>query len=196
MVLGTGPSIGPIIGGTIVVIGTIWAVVTYNRFISLQNKVQNAWSDIDVLLKQRADEIPNVVKTVKKYAEHEKDIFKHVSEKRAEMMNAETKQEKAEASVGLESALKSLFAVAENYPDLKADENFRQLQSRITGIETDISNQRKQYNNIATAYNTKQDQFPAFIIAGFMNSVEKEALFEVDRETHTAENAYSSLDDL
>jgi len=194
--LGTGITLGPIIGGTIVIVGAIWSVVTYNRFITLQNNVENAWSDIDVLLKQRADEIPNIIQTVKKYAEHEKEIFEHVSDKRAEMIGAESPQEKAQASAGLESALKSLFAVAENYPDLKADKNFRQLQDRITGIETQIATQRKQYNDVVTQYNTKQDQFPSFIVAGFMSSVEREDLFKVDRETHTAENAYSSLDKL
>ena len=184
-----------IITGVIAAVTLIWGVTTYNSFITLQNTVEQTWGNIDVLLKQRQDEIPNLVDTVKQYADHEQDIFKDVAEKRQQMQQASTKQEKVQAEQGLQGALGNLFAIAEDYPDLKANENFKDLQDRITGIENEIADRRERYNEAVTTYNTKQEQIPAAIIAGLMG-LKEETLFEVDRDELTAENAYSGIQDM
>jgi LemA protein len=190
--------VGTVITVTVVVlaaIALIWGVSTYNTFIELDNQVEQTWGNIDVLLKQRQDEIPNLIDTVKQYADHEQDIFTDVAEKRKQMQNASSKQEKAEANQAMQGALSNLFAIAEDYPDLKANENFQQLQDRITGIENEIADRRERYNEAVTIYNTKQDQLPAAIIANWMN-LDEEDLFDVDRAEYTAENAYSGIDDM
>lgn len=190
--------VGTVITVTIVVlaaIALIWGVSTYNTFIELDNQVEQTWGNIDVLLKQRQDEIPNLIDTVKQYADHEQDIFKDVAEKRKQMKNASSKKEKAEANQAMQGALGNLFAIAEDYPDLKANENFQQLQDRITGIENEIADRRERYNEAVTIYNTKQDQLPAAIIANWMNLTEEE-LFEVDRDEYTADKAYSGIQDM
>jgi LemA protein len=190
--------VGTVITVTVVVlaaIALIWGVSTYNTFIELDNQVEQTWGNIDVLLKQRQDEIPNLIDTVKQYADHEQDIFKDVAEKRKQMKNASSKKEKAEANQAMQGALGNLFAIAEDYPDLKANENFQQLQDRITGIENEIADRRERYNEAVTIYNTKQDQLPAAIIANWMN-LDEEDLFDVDRAEYTAENAYSGIDDM
>ena len=190
--------VGTVITVTVVVlaaIALIWGVSTYNTFIELDNQVEQTWGNIDVLLKQRQDEIPNLIDTVKQYADHEQDIFTDVAEKRKQMQNASSKQEKAEANQAMQGALSNLFAIAEDYPDLKANENFQQLQDRITGIENEIADRRERYNEAVTIYNTKQDQLPAAIIANWMN-LDEEDLFDVDRDEYTAENAYSGIDDM
>lgn len=190
--------VGTVITVTIVVlaaIALIWGVSTYNTFIELDNQVEQTWGNIDVLLKQRQDEIPNLIDTVKQYADHEQDIFKDVAEKRKQMKHASSKKEKAEANQAMQGALGNLFAIAEDYPDLKANENFQQLQDRITGIENEIADRRERYNEAVTIYNTKQDQLPALIIANWMNLTEEE-LFEVDRDEYTADKAYSGIQDM
>lgn len=190
--------VGTVITVTIAVlalVALIWGVSTYNTFIELDNQVDQTWGNIDVLLKQRQDEIPNLIDTVKQYAEHEKDVFQDVSEKRKQMRQASTKTEKAEANQAMQGALGNLFAVAEDYPDLKANENFQQLQDRITGIENEIADRRERYNEAVTIYNTKQDQLPAALIASMMN-LDEEDLFEVDRNEYTADNAYSGIQDM
>jgi LemA protein len=189
--------LGTVITATIVVIAAIaliWGVSTYNTFIELDNQVEQTWGNIDVLLKQRQDEIPNLIDTVKQYADHEQDIFKDVAEKRKQMKNASSKKEKAEANQAMQGALGNLFAIAEDYPDLKANENFKDLQDRITGIENEIADRRERYNEAVTIYNTKQEQLPAAIIANMMN-LQEEELFDVDDQELTADKAYSKLQD-
>ncbi len=150
----------------IVVLVLLWGVGVYNRLVSLRNQVENAWSQIDVQLRRRFDLIPNLVETVKGYASHEKEIFEKVAEARAKMVGAQGVQEQAEANNMLTSALKSLFAVAEAYPDLKANQNFLSLQQELAGTEDQIARSREVYNDAVMNYNTMIQVFPASIVAG------------------------------
>ena len=162
----------------------IYVVYKYNRFIVLQNRIDNAEGQIDVQLKRRFDLIPNLVKTVKGYAKHEKETFKMVTEARNLMKDASGMEKKAEANNMLTDALKSLFAVAEAYPDLKANQNFMQLQEELTGTENKISYARQFYNDSVLKYNNGVEQFPGSIFANIFNFKEKE-MFEtkgVERE--------------
>ena len=153
-------------------------VITYNGLVTLRNRCENAWSQIDVQLKRRNDLIPNLVETVKGYAAHERETFQLVTEARAAMANAKTVKEKAEASNVLTGALKTLFAVAENYPQLKANENFMQLQEELTTTENKISYARQFYNDSVMKYDTSRQTFPSSMIANMFRFVDKE-YFEV-----------------
>ena len=144
-------------------------IVLYNALIRLRNQVKNSWAQIDVQLKRRTDLIPNLISTVKGYAKHEKGVLESVTKARSAVMNASGVENKAEASNMLSSTLKSLFAVAENYPQLKANENFLQLQEELSGTENKISYARQHYNDIVLVYNTKIQQFPANLFAGMLN---------------------------
>lgn len=150
----------------IAVILILYLVGTYNGFIILRTRIQEALSGIDVQLKRRADLIPNLVETVKGYAKHEKQIFENVTKARASMMNAGSLQEKAEANNQLSGALKSLFAVAEAYPDLKANTNFQDLQRQLEDTEDKVSFSRQFYNSNVLEFNSKVQLFPGSIIAG------------------------------
>ncbi|MFQ5888227.1 MAG: LemA family protein, partial [Candidatus Hydrothermarchaeales archaeon] len=152
-------------------------IAIYNSLIGLRNKVENTWAQIEVQLKRRHDLIPNLVETVKGYAKHEKKLFENVTKARAAVMSAGSPQGKAEASNFLTSTLKSLFAVAENYPELKANENFLKLQEDLTETEDKISYARQFYNDIAMTYNIKIQTVPSNIIASMFNFGKKE-LFE------------------
>jgi len=143
----------------------LWFVATYNGFIRLRLGVDTAWSDISVQLKRRYDLIPNLVETVKGYAAHEQGVFQSVTEARARAMQATTPQEKGQADASLTGTLKSLFAIAENYPQLRANENFMGLQTSLTAIETDVQNARRYYNAVVRDYNTKCHVFPDQLIA-------------------------------
>src|SRR6056297_2048854 len=132
----------------------------YNGLVRLKNQVKNAWAGIDVQLKRRNDLIPNLVETVKGYAKHEKTLFENVTKARSNVMNANGVEDKAQASNELSGTLKSLFAVAENYPQLKANENFLQLQEEISGTENKISYARQHYNDMVMRFNTKLEVFP------------------------------------
>lgn len=159
-------------------------VVIYNNLIRQRNRVENAWAQIEVQLKRRHDLIPNLVETVKGYAKHEKSLFENVTKARAAVMDAKGIQEKADASNFLSSTLKSLFAVAENYPDLKANTNFLQLQKDLTETEDKIAYSRQFYNDTAMKYNISIQTIPTNIVAGLMKFTKKE-LFEapaVERE--------------
>lgn len=144
----------------------VYLVSMYNGFIILRTRIQEALSGIDVQLKRRADLIPNLVETVKGYAKHEKEIFENVTKARASMMNAGSLQEKAEANNQLSGALKSLFAVAEAYPDLKANTNFQDLQRQLEDTEDKVSFSRQFYNSNVLDFNSKVQLFPGNIIAG------------------------------
>ena len=153
-----------IVGGIIVLV-FIWIVFSYNRFISLINRSKEAWADIDVQLKRRYDLIPNLVETVKGYAEHEKSAFENVTKARAAAMGASSLADKSAAENQLAGTLKSLFAVAEAYPDLKANQNFLSLQSELSDTENKIQAARRFYNGNVRDLNTAIEVFPGNVIS-------------------------------
>jgi LemA protein len=165
----------------VVLIG-LYLVVTYNGLISLRNRIENAWAQIDVQLKRRYDLIPNLVETVKGYAAHEKDTLEAVINARNQAMAAQGPHDQAQAENMISGALKSLFALSEAYPDLKANQNFSQLQEELTGTESRIAYARQFFNDVVNKYNTKIQSFPAVIIARRMGFVERE-YFEADDES-------------
>lgn len=162
----------------IVAIIIIWFISTYNRLISLRNRIDNAWSQIDVQLKRRFDLIPNLVETVKGYAKHEKETFKMVTEARTLMMKSGSIKDKAKANNMLTEGLKSVFAVAEAYPKLAASENFKMLQEELSGTESKIAYSRQFYNDNVLSLNESIQKFPTNIISGMFGFKEKE-YFEV-----------------
>lgn len=157
---------------SVVGLAAAFFVLLYNGLIRLKNKVEEAWSDIDVQLKRRYDLIPNLVSTVKGYAKHEKGVFEEVTKARTAAMGAQTVAEHDKAENMLSGALKSLFAVAENYPDLKADQNFLDLQQQLAALEEEIQKSRRYYNGNVREFNTKIQVFPNNLFAnmlGFKN---------------------------
>jgi len=151
----------------VVVIAVIlWVVAVFNGLVVLKNRSKEAWADIDVQLKRRYDLIPNLVETVKGYATHERELFEKVTQARASAMSAEGTKNKAEAENMLSETLKSLFAVSENYPDLKASQNFLELQRELTDTEDKIQAARRFYNSNVRDLNIKIESFPANMIAG------------------------------
>jgi len=164
---------------TVVAVIALWAMFAYNAFVRLKNQVENSWSQIDVQLKRRTDLIPNLISSVKGYMKHEKGTLDSVTSARTAMMNAGSDPTKvADASNMLTGALKSLFAVSESYPDLKANQNFMQLQEELAGTENKISASRQYYNDSVMDYNTKLESFPSNMIAGMFHFKEKD-LFEI-----------------
>ncbi|MCA9837377.1 MAG: LemA family protein [Trueperaceae bacterium] len=147
----------------------LFAVTTFNRIIGLENRVANAWSQIDVQLKKRNDLIPNLVETVKGYATHEKGVFEEVARSRQAMMNAQGIAESAQAANMLEGALGRLFAIAENYPQLRASENFQVLQEELSSVENKIAYARQFYNDAVLQYNNAIETIPGVLFAGPMN---------------------------
>ena len=172
-------SIALIVVGVVLVLAIGFIVATYNGLVTLRNRVEEAWSDITVQLKRRTDLIPNLVNSVKGYATHEKEVFEKVTEARSAIMDAKGVKDTAEAESTLEGALKSLFAVAEAYPDLKANQNFMQLQQELVDTEDKIQASRRFYNGGVRDLNTKIQTFPANIVAGMFNFQAKE-FFEVE----------------
>jgi LemA protein len=166
----------------IVVLVIIIIIALYNGLIRLKNQIENAWAQIDVQLKRRNDLIPNLVETVKGYAKHEKGVFTEVTKARTAMMDAKTLDQKAKASNMLSDTLKSLFAVAENYPTLKANENFLQLQEELSGTENKIAYSRQHYNDMVMRFNTKIQVFPNNIFAGMLNFVKQEMFKATEEE--------------
>jgi LemA protein len=156
----------------IIVVAVVWFISVYNGIITLRNRTQEAWSDIDVQLKRRHDLIPNLVETVKGYATHEKELFEKVTQARADAINAQSKgaKEAAEAENVLSGALKSVFAVAENYPALRATENFQKLQDELTDTENKIEASRRFYNGNVRDFNIQIQTFPNNIAAGMLNA--------------------------
>lgn len=163
----------------VVAVIALWLIATYNGLIRLKNRVDEAWSDIDVQLKRRYDLIPNLVNTVKGYATHEKELFEKVTEARTRAMNAGSTQDKAEAENMLSGTLKTLFAVSENYPDLKANTNFLELQRELSDTENKIQASRRFFNGNVMEYNTKIQVFPTNLFAGMLNFVKRD-FFEID----------------
>ncbi len=169
---------------TIVVLAVVgilllFLVVTYNRLVKLRNRIEAAWAQIDVQLKRRHDLIPNLVETVKGYAAHERQVFENVTQARANAINAQGPAEQAQAENMISGALKSLFAVSEAYPDLKANQNFLSLQEELSGTEGRISYARQYYNDAVLRMNTKIQSFPSNILAGMFGFKEHE-YFEAD----------------
>ncbi len=157
----------------------VWSIFAYNRLIILVNRSKEAWSDIDVQLKRRYNLIPNLVETVKGYAAHEREVFEKVTEARAKAMGAQTAKEKGMAENMLSNTLKSLFAVAENYPQLKASANFLELQQEIRDTEDKIQAARRFYNGNVRDLNIKIESFPSSIIASLF-TFKKMDLFETE----------------
>jgi LemA protein len=160
-------------------------VLMYNGLVVNRNRCENAWSQIDVQLKRRFDLIPNLVETVKGYAKHERETFEKITEARAAMANAKGVKDAAEANNMLTGALKSLFAVAENYPQLKANENFLSLQEELATTENKISYARQFYNDAVMKYDTQRQVFPTNFIANLFRFQDKE-YFEVEEEAKKA----------
>ena len=164
MVMGIGIVVLVLVG--LIVILFAWVAGAYNGLVRLRNQLENAWAQIDVQLKRRHDLIPNLVETVKGYAAHEKGTFENIAKFRSLAMQATTPEGKAVAENQLTGALKSLFAVAENYPELKASEEFTQLQGSLSQTEDSIQNARRYYNAVVRDLNTKIQVFPTNILAG------------------------------
>ena len=175
----------------VLVIIVIFLIVTvihlYNNLVNLRNRVKNSYSQIEVQLKRRNDLIPNLVETVKGYAGHEKEVFENVTKARANVINASNIDETSAANDQLTGALKSLFAVAENYPELKANSNFQQLQSELTETEDKISYARQFYNDVVLKYNNACEQFPSSIFAKMFNFHEAEFFQAPESETAVPE---------
>ena len=163
----------------IIVVLLLLIASSYNSLVGLRQKVKNAWSQIDVQLQRRFDLIPNLVESVKGYMNHESDVLTKVTELRSSWANAKTVSEKADLDNQLSNTLKTIMAVSENYPDLKANQNFLGLQDELKNTEDKISYSRQFYNDTVTKYNTKIEQFPSNIIASMFHFT-AETLFEVD----------------
>jgi LemA protein len=168
-----------------IVLVALFFIILYNRLVSLRQVRKNAFSDIDVQLRLRYDLIPNLVETVKGYAGHEKEVFMRVTEARAHVGQAHTQSERVKYENDLSQALVNLFAVAENYPELKANENFQQLQTELADIENKISAARRFFNSATAEYNTAVQQFPANLIASMTGFV-TEPFFETTNEERKA----------
>ncbi len=159
----------------------IYTVILFNGLVRLRNENDRAWANIDVLLKQRHDEIPNLVETVKGYMQHEQQTLLAVTQARAASVSAASIGQKAVADLQMASALRGLFAVAENYPQLRANENFLKLQNRITDLEERIADRREFFNDDVNTYNTRIGQIPDVFIASFMN-LKPRQMFKVSEE--------------
>jgi len=169
-----------VILGVIVLI-VLWVIWVFNSLIALKNQTQEAWADIEVQLKRRSNLIPNLIEIVKGYAKHEKEVFENVTKARAQMLKAKTPQEAAKAEGELTGALKTLFAVAENYPQLRASENFQKLQDELTDTEDKIQAARRFYNASVRDFNIRIQSFPERLIAGMLGFKPFE-YFEVETE--------------
>ena len=167
-----------IIIGVIVVVIVIWFISAYNGFVRAKNNVEEGFSTMDVYLKKRFDLIPNLVSTVQGYAKHEKETLESITAARTKISGASTVEERAEGENQLTGALKTLFAVAEAYPDLKANQNFLDLQGQLKQVEADIANARKYYNAVVKDYNNRCMMFPSSIIAKIFHFT-KQPMFEV-----------------
>jgi LemA protein len=163
----------------------VYAIIIYNELVRLRNDNDRAWANIDVLLKQRHDEIPNLVETVKGYMQHERQTLLAVTQARTASMSAATVGQKAEADLLVAGALRGLFAVAESYPDLKANQNFLKLQTRISELEERIADRREFFNDDVNTYNTRIKQVPDMFLANMMNLKARD-MFKVSEEERQA----------
>jgi LemA protein len=172
----------------VLIVGFFW--FGYNSLVKKRNQVDNAWSQIDVQLKRRHDLIPNLVETVKGYAAHERGTFEAVTQARANAINAQTPADQAQAENVLSGALKSLFAVAEAYPDLKANQNFLNLQEELTSSEDRVAYARQYYNDSVLSYNTQTQKFPTVILAGMFNFDKREFFDAAPEDTETPQVSF------
>ncbi len=163
----------------IIVVAVLLTISMYNSLIRLRNQVRNAWSQIDVQLKRRHDLIPNLIETVKGYMTHERETLQNITNARSQAMNATGVKERAQAEGELSGAMSKFFLVVENYPDLKANQNFLSLQEELTSTENKISFSRQNYNDQVLFYNNKIQSFPANMMAGMFN-FKDEAFFQVE----------------
>lgn len=170
-----------IIGIAIMGVLIVFTIITYNKLVTLRNSVKNNWGRVNTQLQRRYDLIPNLVETVKGYMTHERETLEAVTKARTAFLNASTIKETAEAENMLSGALKSLFAVSESYPDLKASQNFLMLQEELAGTENKVAYSRQAYNNAVMDYNVAREKFPANIIASVFNFQQQE-FFEVEDE--------------
>jgi LemA protein len=155
-----------IVIGCVVVVAVVVVVLVYNRLVRLRNRTENAWAQVDVQLRKRYDLVPNLVEAVKGYAAHERTVFEQVTEARAAAVGARTVEAQGEAENRLTAALRQLFAVAEAYPDLKASDNFRELQAQLADVEQDIAVSRQVYNDTVLTYTNSIQTVPANVLAG------------------------------
>ncbi|HSH17923.1 MAG TPA: LemA family protein [Candidatus Saccharimonadales bacterium] len=169
-----------IIGIIVVVVLAVIFIVIYNKLVKLNIRAEEAWSDITVQLKRRYDLIPNLINTVKGYATHERQVFEQVTAARANALNAQGVQQTAQAEGDFQKTLKSLFAVAEAYPDLKANENFKALQDELVDTEDKIQASRRFYNGVVRDFNTARTVLPGNLIAGMMGFKKDREFFELD----------------
>jgi len=165
----------------VVVGGFAYLITIYNSLVRLKNDIDKAWANIDVLLKQRHDELPKLIETCKGYMQYEQKTFQLITEARTAFMRAGSVSEKAQADNLISGALKSLFAVSENYPELKANNNFMQLQKRISELEEKIADRREFYNDDVNTYNIRIQQFPDMLLAGMMH-LQHHDMFKVTEE--------------
>ncbi len=172
--------VGFIIIAVVILLG-VSLISSYNSLVGMEEKVNNSWAQVETVLKRRADLIPNLVNTVKGYASHEEEVLTQITEARARINNANTPGEYAEANAEFERALNNLYVVVENYPELKANENFSNLQYELAGTENRISVARMRYNEAVQEYNTKIRRFPTNILANLFGFDEKQ-YFEIDDE--------------
>ena len=169
----------------VIVVLVLWFFGTYNKLVGLRNKKDDQWSQIEVQLKRRADLIPNLVETVKGYAKHEKSTFEEVIQARNTYLSANTPEAEMKASTGVSNALSKLFALAENYPELKANQNFLSLQNDLKDTEDKISYARQFYNDSVLTYNNKVEMVPSNIVAS-MTGFKKGTFFEADEKDKEA----------
>jgi LemA protein len=165
----------------VIVVFVVWAIAVYNGLITMRQRVNQAFADIDVQLKQRHDLVPNLVETVKGYMQHERQVLENVTAARASAVSAITVGQKAQADLLMTGALRGLFAVAENYPQLKANENFLKLQNRISELEERIADRREFFNDDVNTYNTRIRQIPDVFLANFM-ALKPREMFKVSDE--------------
>ncbi len=169
----------PIIVGAAIL---VWTIIIYNLFVRDKNLIKEAWSGIDVQLKRRHNLIPNLVATVKGYSTHERDLFEEITEKRAKSSRIESIKEKAEVEADLSGMIRNLFVVVEEYPDLKANQNFLDLQNQLVEIEDQLQYARRYYNGAVRNYNIRVESFPSNIIAGIFD-YKQEEFFEINLAT-------------
>ncbi|MFH1100464.1 MAG: LemA family protein [Methanobacteriota archaeon] len=167
--------------GLVLLTFVLFLVVIYNGLIRLKNNIRKSWANIDVLLKQRSDELPNLVASVKGYMEHERDTLEMLTRARVDVLQASSLSRKAAVDTAISDSLKTIFAVAENYPDLKANENFLKLQLRITALENELADRREFYNDSVNVYNIRIHSFPDLLVAKMLKYID-EQMFQVSEE--------------
>ena len=165
----------------IIIASIAYTIIIYNGLINLKHNIDKTWSNIDVLLKQRYDELPKLVSVCEGYMKHEQTVLENVTKARAQLDNAASGEQVLDANNAITSALRSLFAVVENYPDLKADRAFRQLQSRISQLEDQIADRRELYNSSVNLFNIRIEQFPDILVANMMRLASRQ-LWQIEPE--------------